>query len=227
MRRSVTTTVAGSILVLCGALASGAVLMTPEPYWSRTLLVCVAGLTGTGAVIGALPELRRPGAAVGSVLAAHVAGHGTVGIRDLFNAQGAGLPGLAQHELASRVALAAVVALAGTVALCVAVALLWREPRRGWAALRPRRARLLAAGVAIMLVSITPGLLAGIPAEMLTGAGEGLLYLGLPCGGGLAGAAWLGPRARRAATVPVVLSMTVTTISITTELSVAALSGWP
>lgn len=212
MRRNVTTTLAGSVLVLCAVLAAGALLMTPEPYWSNTLWLLIAGVAVAGVVVTLRPELRRPAAAVAAVLAAQAAGHGTVGIRDLFNAQGAGLAGLAQHELASRVALAAVVALVGTVATCVAVALLWREPQRGWQAWRPRRVRPVLIGFAIVVVSITPGLFAS-RSDMLTGVGEGLLYFGLPCGGGLAAAAWLGERARRAATGTVIASVAVVSLS--------------
>ena len=132
MRRSVTTTAAGFVLVLCSVPATVAMVLTPEPYWSRALWLYIAGMAGAGAAVGWLPQLRRPATAVAMVFAAQVAAHGTVTIRGLFNAQGAWLTGLAPHEMASRVALAAVVALVGTVAACTAVALLCREPQRGW-----------------------------------------------------------------------------------------------
>ena len=219
MRRSVTTTVAGFVLVLCAVPATLAMALTPEPYWSKALWLYIAGMAGAGATVGWRPQLRRPAAAVAAVFAAQVAGHGTVAIPDLFNAQGAWLPELAPHEMASRVAMAAVVALVGTVATCVAVALLWREPQRGWGAWRPRQARLLAIGLVIMILSAVPGLLAS-GAEMLTGAGEGLLYFGLPCGGGLAVAAWLGRRSRRAVTAAVVTSTLAAAVSITARVIV-------
>lgn len=222
MRRSVTTTVAGAVLVLCAVLATAALVMTPEPYWSDVLWLCLAGLGGAGMVVGVRPGLRRPAAVAAAVFAAQIAGHGTVGIRDLFNAQGAGLGGLAQHELASRVTLAAVVALTGTVATCVAVALLWREPQRGWRVWRPRRAGLVAAGLAIVVVSTMPGLFAS-GTDRLTGAGAGLLYFGLPWGGGLAVGAWLGERARRAATGTVIASAAAAAVSIATPLVTVAL----
>lgn len=225
MSRNVTTTLAGFVLVLCAVQATGALIMTPEPYWSNALWLVVAGLAGAGLVVAVRPELRRPAAAAAAVLAAQAAGHGIVGIRDLFNAQGAGLAGLAQHELASRVALAAVLALVGTVATCVAVALLWREPQRGWQAWRPRRMRLVVVGLGIIIVSVTPGLL-DTGAGMLTGAGEGLFYVGLPWGGGLVAAAWLGERARRAATGTVIASATAVSLSIAVSVGVGALRQW-
>ena len=83
----------------------------------------------------------------------------------------------------------------------------------------PRQARLVAIGLVIMIVSTGPGLLAN-GAEMLTGAGEGLLYFGLPCGGGLAVAAWLGRRARRAATAAVITSTLAAAVSIAARLIV-------
>ncbi|WP_221328274.1 hypothetical protein [Actinoplanes sp. L3-i22] len=206
------------MLVLCAVPATVAVLLTEEPYWSAALWLYIAGMAGAGVAVGWWPQLRRPAAAAGMVFAAQVAGYGTVAIRDLFNAQGAWLFGLAPYEMASRVTFAGVVALVGTVAACVAVALLWREPQRGWEAWRPRRARLLVIGVVFMIASITPGLLAGNPGEMLTGAGEGLLSIGLPCGGGLAAAAWLGSRARRAATVAVIISTVAAAASVAARL---------
>jgi hypothetical protein len=225
MRRSVTTTVAGSVLVLCAVLAAAVPVMTPEPYWSDALWLFIAGLGGAGLVVGLRPQMRRPAAIVAAVLAAQLAGHGTVAIRDLFNAQGAGLPGLTPHELASRVALAAVLALVGTVAMCVAVAVLWREPERGWRVWRPRRARLVVIGLGIVVVSAAPGLFAS-GSEMLTGAGQGLLYFGLPWGGGLAAAAWLGDRARRAAAGTVIASAAAALLSIAATFAGAALRGW-
>lgn len=224
MLRSVTATVSGSVLVAAAALAMVPQLMTPEPYWSGALWLFSVGLAMAGLVVAVSPRRGRPAAVVAAVLAAQVAGHGVVGIRDLFNAQGAGLAGLAQHELASRVSLAAVVALAGTVASCVAVALLWREPGRGWGAWRPRRARLVVIGLGIVVVSALPGLSAS-GAEVLTGMGEGLLYCGLPWGGGLVAAAWLGERARRAAVRTVSVSVVVAVLSLGARVAHASLGA--
>src|SRR5690349_10389555 len=105
MRRSVTTTVAGFLLVVFAVPAAVAVVLTPEPYWSRALPLYIAGMAGAGVAVLWQPQVRRPAAAVAMVFAAHVAGHGTVAIRDLFNAQGAGLIEAAPHEMASLVAL--------------------------------------------------------------------------------------------------------------------------
>jgi len=214
MRRSVTTTVAGSVLLLCTVLATVPPVLTPEPYWPHGLKLLIAGLGGAGLVVAVWPHLRRPAAMVAAVLAAQLAGLGTVGIRDMFNAQGAGLPGLAPHEVATRVALAAILALVGTVALCVAVALLWREAERGWQAWRPRRARLVVIGLAIVVLSAAPGLVSGSGAERLTGAGQGLLAFGLPWGGGLIAAAWFGPRVRTAAAGTVLASAAAALLSV-------------
>ncbi len=212
MRRSVTTTVAGFVILLCAIIATAPPIMTPEPYWPHSLKLLIAGLGGAGVVIAVWPDLRRPAAMVAAVLAAQLAGKGTVGIRDMFNAQGAGLPGLAPHEVAQRVALAAVLALVCTVALCVAVALLWREPVRGWQAWRPRRARLVVIGLGVVALSAAPGLLAG--GSVLTAAGEGLLYFGLPWGGGLIAAAWFGPRVQKAAAGTVIASAAAALLSV-------------
>ena len=213
MRRSVTTTVAGAVLVLCAVLATAPPIMTPEPYWPVGLKMLIAGLGVAGLVVAARPRLRRPAAMVAAVLAAQLAGLGTVGIRDMFNAQGAGLPGLAPHEVAQRVALAAVLALVGTVAMCVAVALLWREPERGWQAWRPRRTRLAVIGLAVVVVSTVPGWFAS-GASMLTGMGQGLLSYGLPWGGGLIAAAWFGSRVRLAAAGTVIASAAAALFSV-------------
>lgn len=211
MQRSVTTTVAGFVILLCAVIATAPPIMTPEPYWPHGLKLLIAGLGGAGLVVGGWPHLRRPAAMVAAVLAAQLAGLGTVGIRDMFNAQGAGLPGLAPHEVAQRVALAAVLALVGTVAMCVAVALLWREPQRGWQAWRPRRTRWAVIGLGIVALSTAPGLVSG---GSVTAAGQGLLYFGLPWGGGLIAAAWFGPRVRKAAAGTVIASAAAALLSV-------------
>ncbi|WP_045744887.1 hypothetical protein [Actinoplanes rectilineatus] len=209
MQRRVTTTVAGAVLVLCAVPAAAVLFLAPEPYWSSVLWLGVLGLIGGGLTVALFPGLRRPTAAAVTVCAAHLAGHGTVGIRDVFNAAGADAITPTQTEMADWVAQSAILALVGTVATCVALALLWREPRRGWQAWRPLRARLLVGGLAVMAVSIGLGAL-----EALTMAGELLLKFGLPFGGGLVMAAWLGKRARRAATTAVGVSFLVAAASV-------------
>ena len=149
---------------------------------------------------------------VAAVVAAQIAGRGVVGVRDWFNADGAGMVDMRPHELATVVTIAAGIAVAGTIAACVAVALLWREPVRGWAALRPRSVPLFAVGV--VAATLIPGCLALVGGDAVMRAGTIALTATLPWGGALAGTAWLGPRARRTTVRTVLACLAVTVLTM-------------
>ncbi|MFI5930686.1 hypothetical protein [Actinoplanes sp. NPDC051494] len=223
MPRNVTTAVAGVVITVC-AVAAGAGAAVPGKlgtrdgyedaggpvwYWPVWFPIFAVALAATGVFLATRPAVHRPAAAVAAVLAAQIAGRAVVGVRDWFNADGAGVVDMSQHELATVVTVAAGIALAGTVAACFAVALLWREPARGWAALRPRSLRLLVAG-AVVAVGV-PGVIALAGSDAIMLAGTVALTAALPWGGGLAAAAWLGPRARKV-TVRTVLACAATTV---------------
>jgi hypothetical protein len=221
MGKQVTTTVAGAVLV-AAAVAAGVAAAVPGKVetpdgavrfgWNvlPTIWPLVAALAVAGVVL-ARGAAQRPAAAVAAVLGAQVAGIGVVAVRDWFDADGAS--GIAQRDLATVVTFAAAVAVAGTAATCVAAALLWREPARGWAAWRPRRPALLAAG-AVVVVLLPPAVGYAAHDADLTSLGQYALIWSLPWGGGLAAAAWLGPRASRAATRAVAASAALTAAGI-------------
>jgi hypothetical protein len=243
--RGVTTTVAGLLITGCALVAAAgaavpgrrleifrtgrragqAMLSHPTWYWPGWFWVITAGLAVAGLVVAARPAARpaarRRAAAVAAVLAAQIAGRAIVGVRDWFNANGAGQFTLAPHQLATMVTIAAAIAMAGTAAACVAVALLWREPVRGWAAWRPRTPALVVGGAAVALLLPLP--IAAISgAAAVTQAGSVALSASLPWGGALAAAAWLGPRARRCTVRTVIACAVVTALSLGVTVAMAA-----
>jgi hypothetical protein len=242
MTRGVTTTVAGVLLTGCAlVVAAGAAVpgrraeifttgrragqtMSTHPiwYWPGWFWVVTAGLAAAGVVIACRPAMRRRAAAVAAVLAAQIAGRGIVGVRDWFNANGAGQFTLAQHQLATRVTIAAAIAMAGTAATCVALALVWREPVRGWAAWRPRRPGLVVVGAAVALLLPLPMAVVSGGAA-LTQAGTVALTSSLPWGCGLAAAAWLGPRVQHAVIRTVIACAVVTALSIAASFAMAVI----
>ncbi|HYN94949.1 MAG TPA: hypothetical protein VES42_13960 [Pilimelia sp.] len=222
--RPVTTAVAGVLVLLCAvaATASAAVpghtaLIDSGPRYGWNYLPAVwsllAGLGAAGVVMLARPRLARPAAAVAAVLAAQVAGHGVVAVRDWFHANAAS--GMAENNLATVVTFAAAVAVAATVAACVSVAVLWHEPATGWRALlRPARPGYVAAGAALAAgLPLVAG--AAFGDADLTSLGQAALMWSLPWGGGLAALGWLGPQAGRAAGLAIAGSVLSTLISFT------------
>jgi hypothetical protein len=197
MRISVTSTLAGLTLAGGGVAIAAGVGFSPS-YWPAPVWLAAAGLVVAGATVVGRPTWRRPAAAAALVFGVQAAGAGTVAVRDWFNAKGAGLVNLNQRQLATVVTIAAAVAMAGAVAACLAVALLWREPTTGWAALSPHRPIRAIAAVAM---GTGPPLIIAFTAnsDALTTAGSLALTYTLPWAAGLAVAAWLGPRAARAA----------------------------
>jgi len=230
--RCVTTTVAGLLVTGCAlVVAAGAAVPGRHAsyrfgqeissrsvwYWPDWLWVVTAGLALAGLIMAVRPTTRRPAAAAAAVLSAQIAGRSIVGVRDWFNANGASTFTLAQNELATRVTIAAAMAMAGTVAACIALALLWREPARGWAAWRPRRAHLVAVGAAVaVLLPLRVVVMSN--ADAITRAGTVALTSSLPWGCALAAAAWLGPRARRATIGTVIACAAVTALSLATNV---------
>jgi hypothetical protein len=161
-----------------------------------------------------VPVICRPAAASALVFGTQAAGASVVAVRDWFNANGAETVSLSQSELATVVTVAAAMAMAGAVASCVGLFLLWREPVRGWAAwLRPRRHGLVVAAAAVAVLLPAAQALA-VPADKLTAAGSVALAAALPWAAGLAAAAWLGPRARRAAVNTVLACVTATVAGV-------------
>jgi hypothetical protein len=213
----------GVTLVGCGLVVSAGVAVSPW-YWLWSVWLAAAGLIAAGttvalrrghgcggvARVARVPVICRPAAASALVCGTQVAGAGIVAVRDWFNANGAGTVNLSQSELATVVTVAAAMAMAGAVASCVGLFLLWREPVRGWATcLRPRRRGLAIAAVAVAVLLPAAQALA-VPADKLTAAGSVALAAALPWAAGLAAAAWLGPRARRAAVSTVLACVTAT-----------------
>jgi hypothetical protein len=221
VRRNVTTTLAAGVFVLAAVVAAigAAVPGKAEPLdgtvrfgWHvwPTIWPLIATLLAAGVTLARRPDLRRPAAAVAAVVAAQIAGIGLVAVRDWFQAAD-----LARHNLATVVAFAAGVATAGTAAACGAVALLWHEPARGWAAWRPHRPALVAAG-AVIAVLLPPAVGYAARDADLTSLGQYALTWSLPWGGGLAAAGWLRPRARLAATRAVAFSAFVSVVGVVT-----------
>jgi hypothetical protein len=205
MRGDVTTRLTGGLLVGCALAAAGAAVparalpgATVRPG-SPVFWVLVAALVAAGLLVLRRPAARGRAAAVAAVLAAQLAGLGVAGVRD----------GSAGDEPAVVVALAGGVAIAGAVAACAGVALLWREPDRGWAGLRPRRPGLVVAGVAVAAVLPVAVGVGGGDAD-LTALARSALTWSLPWGLGLASAGWLGPRTGRAAAGTVAASALLT-----------------
>ncbi|WP_328476799.1 hypothetical protein OHA21_22845 [Actinoplanes sp. NBC_00393] len=214
--RPVTAAAAGVAVTTC-AVVAGAAAVVPgrvstgdgtweylwEYFWVLWLLL--PGLAAAGLALAARPQWRRSAAVVAMVLAAQVCGHGLVAVRDWFNTSGAS-GGMRQTDLAWVVVLAAVVAMCGAVAGSVSMALLWREPATGWRALRPKKpaymvaALVVAIGLPVAVASFTMAF------RTVTMLGQfGLMY-GLPWGGGIAVAAWLGRRGRTVALAAVTFS---------------------
>ncbi|GAA0803111.1 hypothetical protein Sya03_02790 [Spirilliplanes yamanashiensis] len=221
--RPVTAALAGTFIAGCAAVALVAALAPGlmksvragsayTSYWPGyasyylwALLPFLGGLALAGLVLAVRPRLGRPAAAVSAVLAAQAAGFGAVAVRDWFNMAGAG-PGLRQSSLALVVGFAAVVAIAAAVAGCAAVAVLWREPAAGWRGAGPRRPAWVVAGVAVAM-ALPPVLTAAVGQSDVTTLGQLALTYGLPWGGGLALAGWLGRRGRIAVLVTIGLSV--------------------
>ncbi|XVU20915.1 hypothetical protein ACQPZJ_26985 [Actinoplanes sp. CA-054009] len=213
--RSVTTVVAGLVVVACAAVA-GAAVMVPgrvptgaggwnylwEYFWVSWLLV--PSLAAAGVALAARPGWKRPAAVIAMVLAAQVCGHGLVAVRDWFNTAGASA-GMRQTDLAWMVGLAAVMALCGAVACCVTAALLWREPAGGWRALRPGKPGYVVAAL-VVAVGLPVAVAFTMEFRAVTMFGQSALMYGLPWGAGIAAAAWLGRRGRIAAIVAVSVS---------------------
>jgi hypothetical protein len=192
----------------------------PVWYWPVWLGVVVAGLAVAGLVVVWRPSAVRPAAAAAGVLGAQIAGRGIVGVRDLFNVNGAGDIDMSQSELATLVTVAAAVAMAGAVAACLAVGLLWREPASGWSAWRPRRPGLIVTGAVVALLVPLPVLVRG-GGHALTSAGGLALAGPLPWGLALFAAAWLGPRVRRATVRTVFASAAVVVLNVGVSMVVS------
>jgi hypothetical protein len=216
--RPVTTAVAGVLIVACALTAAFSAVapsrmravtdqMAYELSYAAVLVPFAAGLAVAGLVLAARPRLARPAAVVAAILAAQVAGHGTVAVRDWFNVVGASA-GMSRGALATVVSLAAVVALSAVVAGCLSVAVLWREPAGGWRGLRPQRPAYVVIGVAVA-VALPPVLAARWNDFGPTMLGQTALTWSLPWGAGLALAGWLDRRARIAASVTVIASILV------------------
>ena len=240
MTRRVTAAVAGSLIVAC-ALVAGLGMAVPgrrtknhllgvpdgypmprDPvwYWPIWLWVVVAGLALAGLIVVWHPPAFRPAAAAAGVLGAQIAGRGIVGVRDLFNANGAGSIDMSQSELATLVTVAATIAMSGAVAACLAAGLLWREPASGWSAWRPRRPGLIVTGAVVALLVPLPVLVRG-GGDALTSAGGFALAGPLPWGLALVAAAWLGPRVRRATVRTVFASAAVIVLNVGVSMVVA------
>lgn len=214
--RPVTTAAAGVVVAAC-AVVAGAAAAVPgwvaarpgewallwEYFWVLGLIV--PGLAAAGVTVVARPQWRRPAAVVAMVLAAQVCGHGLVAVRDWFNTAGASA-GMRQTDLAWVVLLATVVTLCGAVAGCTAAALVWREPAGGWHGLRPRKPAWVVAGLVVALGLPVLAACTTAPFRTVTMAGQTALLYGLPWGAGVAAAAWLGRRGRRAALATVAVS---------------------
>lgn len=226
----VTATVAGGVIAVCAFVAAGAAAVPgrlDQPFgtqvrygWNYSPIIwpLLVALLAAGVLLAVRPKLGRAVAIVAAILAAQVAGFGVVAVRDWFNANGA--TGIAQHNLATVVTLAAAVAIASTVAGCVSLAVLWREPADGWHGLRPARPAYVLAG--IVLAALLPLALGQTLGDTdITTLGQLALTYSLPWGVGLAAAGWLGRRAGIAALTTVAVSM-ILTVCVTGILVVAA-----
>ncbi|GIF75898.1 hypothetical protein [Asanoa siamensis] len=195
-RTTRTTTAAGALIVLCAVGAAGAAAVPgrndrpdmsivrfdwlyPSAFWPLALSLAAAGVW----TIVRPSHARRAGVAA-AILAAQLAGYGLVAVRDWFNAWGAG--GMATHNLATVVTVAAGLAVLATVAACVGVGIAWREPER-W---RPARPRLVLAAAAI--AGALPPIIAAAQHDLdITSLGQYALTYSIPWGAGLASAGWL------------------------------------
>ncbi len=216
--RPVTTAVTGGLIVACALTAAVSAVapshmsavtdqMAYELTYLAVLVPLLIGLTAAGLVLLARPSWARPAAVVAAILAAQVAGYGTVAVRDWFNVAGASA-GMRQGALATVVSFAAVVALSAVVAGCLSVAVLWREPAGGWRGMLPQRPAYLASGVAVA-VALPPVFASRWGGADLTTIGQMLLTWALPWGAGLAVAAWLDRPGRIAASTTVIASVLV------------------
>ncbi len=193
---------AGTLVVLCAVVAAAAAAVPGRSETSFAGLVRFEGnypavvwpLMICLAVCGLRMRSRRA-AVVAAVVGAQIAGHGIVVVRDWFNAWGAG--GMATHNLATVVTLAAAVAVCGAVATCVGVGVAWREPA-DWAALRPATPRYVVAGL-VVLLALPPALSAVFDDVDMTSLGQYALSHSIPWGAGLASAGWLDRRTGSAA----------------------------
>lgn len=169
----------------------------PAIVWPLMICLAVCGL-----------RMRSRRAAV--VAGAQIAGHGIVVVRDWFNAWGAG--GMATHNLATVVTLAAAVAVCGAVATCIGVGVAWHEPA-DWTALRPATPRYVLAAL-VVLLALPPALSAVFDDLDITSLGQYALSYSMPWGAGLASAGWLDRRTGTAAIGAVGASAVFTAVAV-------------
>ncbi|MEV4534389.1 hypothetical protein AB0J82_11225 [Asanoa sp. NPDC049518] len=220
---SVTTSLAGGLIVVCalGAAGSAAVPDRDETkihtlgmpldwIYPAAVWPMLAALVGCGLVIARRPAWVRESALVAAIVAAQVAGYGVVAVRDWFNARGAA--GMASHNLATVVTFAASVALCATVATCVAVGLLWRAPGDWRILLRPARPRSVVLGV-VVAVGVPLLLGATYRDADITSVGQYALTYSLPWGAALALAGWFDPRGAMVARATVAASVVLVVVT--------------
>ncbi|WP_328474659.1 hypothetical protein OHA21_15800 [Actinoplanes sp. NBC_00393] len=198
---------AGLGMTMCALAAAGAAVAAGLLVGSNTswlgwatipaIWLLLAALLLSGLALVARPRHGDVAAVVAFVCSVQLIGGGLAASRDWFNVSGA--TGIPFRRLPILMPLTAVVLVTSTVACCLALALVKQHAeavRREWWRPPCPEFTILGSATAVAL----PLLLAGLSsAWQLTTLGQVALAWSLPWGCGLALAAWLDRRLRRAA----------------------------